>query len=219
MQYKGLIFDLDGTLADSLGFWKIAWDEFGNRYNNGEPFRPNEEDDKTIRTMLMTDAMELIHRHYGFGESGRELADLATALLRDFYENKVQLKPGMREFLKYHYDKGVPMCIASASALDLVQIAAKNCGIEQYFVRILSCSELGMGKDKPDVYLYAASVLGTAVNETCVVEDSLTALRTAKEAGMMTIGIYDQYTPLQDKIAATSDEYIAEGETIEKLIR
>lgn len=219
MQYKGLVFDLDGTLADSLGFWKIAWDEFGDRYNNGVPFRPSAEDDKAIRTMLMADAMELIHCHYGFGESGRELADLATALLLDFYENKVQLKPGMREFLKYHHDKGIPMCIASASALDLVKIAAKHCEIDSYFVRILSCSELGMGKEKPDIYFYAASVLGVEPSEICVVEDSLTALRTAKAAGMMTIGIYDQYTPLQEEIAAVSDEYIAVGETIERLIK
>ena len=219
MQYKGLIFDLDGTLADSLGFWGIAWDAFGKKYNNGASFCPSAEDEKAIRTMLMSDAMELIHRHYGFGKSGQELTDLATTLLRDFYENTVQLKPGIREFLEYHYAKGVPMCIASASALDLVQLAAKHCEIDSYFVRILSCSELGMGKDKPDIYLYAASVLGTDVNETCVVEDSLIALRTAKAAGMMTIGIYDKYTPLQEEIAAVSDEYVAAGETIQKLIR
>ena len=172
-----------------------------------------------MRTMLMSDAMELIHRHYGYGENGKELTDLATALLRDFYENKVKLKPGVREFLEYHYAKGVPMCIASASALDLVQLAAKHCEIDQYFVRILSCSELGMGKDKPDIYLYAASVLGTDVDEICVVEDSLTALRTAKAAGMSTIGIYDRHTPLQKEIEAASDVYIACGETLEKLIR
>lgn len=219
MQYKGLIFDFDGTLADSLGFWKMAWDEFGNRYNNGQPFCPTAQDEKAIRTMLMSDAMELIHRHYGFGENGKELTDLATALLRDFYENKVKLKPGVREFLEYHYAKGVPMCIASASALDLVQLAAKHCEIDQYFVRILSCSELGMGKDKPDIYLYAASVLGADVDEICVVEDSLTALRTAKAAGMSTIGIYDRHTPLQKEIEAASDVYIACGETLEKLIR
>lgn len=219
MQYKGLIFDLDGTLADSLGFWGIAWDAFGKKYNNGASFCPSAEDEKAIRTMLMSDAMELIHRHYGFGENGKELTDLATALLHDFYENKVLLKPGVREFLEYYYAKGVPMCIASASALDLVLVAAKHCDIEKYFVRILSCSELGMGKDKPDIYLYAASVLGTPVEETCVVEDSLTALRTAKAAGMPTIGIYDQHTPLQEEIAAVSDEYIACGETLEKLIK
>ena len=218
MKIKGAIFDMDGTLVDSLMLWDVIWDTFGEKFRGGS-FRPTEESDKAVRTMLLRDAMEYIHRQYDLGESGAQLLGIANDRVERFYENEVEMKPGAREFLQYCRDHGVKMCIASATEKRLVDVAVRHCGIGGYFDCILSCSEIGKGKDQPDIYLRAAECLGTEIGETCVFEDSLTAIRTADSIGMQTVAVYDRYNYGQTEMQAIAAEYIADGETWEKLIR
>ena len=211
---KGAIFDMDGTLVDSLMLWEVLWDAFSERFCDGRGFCPSKEDDKAVRTMLLRDAMQMIHEHYGFGRDGQELLDTANAIMSDFYQNRVELKAGVREFLEHLYAKGIKMCIASATAPDLVDLAVEHCGLGKYFSEILSCGVLGLGKDKPDIYLLARERLGTPLEETCVFEDSAVAIGTAVKVGMPVVGIWDKHNSDQDKIQAIATHYIAEGETL-----
>jgi len=214
---RGAVFDMDGTLVDSLFLWEMLWDRFAERY--GVPgFRPSEEDDKAIRTMTLKGAMEHIHARCGIGKDGDELLELANEMIEDFYNTKVTLKPGVLEFLQYCKKNGIPACVASATARNYVLAAMKHCGIGEYFTAVLSCSDLGKGKEEPDIFLLAAKTLGTEIGETCVFEDSLTAIKTAKAAGMKAVGIYDRYNYGQEELRQIADEYIAPGETLKKLI-
>ena len=90
--------------------------------------------------------------------------------------------------------------------------------IEKYFESIISCAEIGKGKDKPDVYLKALETLGTKTDETCIFEDSHIAIETADKLGIKTVGIFDKYNYDQDKIKNIASVYIADGETLKKLI-
>ena len=92
------------------------------------------------------------------------------------------------------------MCIASATDIELIKIAIKHCNIEKYFNDILSCAEIGKGKDKPDIYIKAQECLGTKTEETCIFEDSHIAINTADKLGMKTVGIYDKYNYGQEEI-------------------
>ena len=149
MNMKAAIFDMDGTLVDSLMIWDVIWSTFGKTYLNDLKFKPSVEDDKKVRTLPLKDAMYLIHDHYHLGKSGDEVLELANRILFDFYATDVQLKPGVAEFLEYCYHHNVKMCMASATAPELLDVALKHCDIEKYFSKIFSCGTLGKGKESP----------------------------------------------------------------------
>lgn len=218
MKIKGAIFDMDGTLVDSLMLWDILWEEFGTKYLNGVKFVPDEVADKAIRTMPLREAMEYLHERSGVGESGYDLFVTADEVFRNFYANRVTLKEGAKEFLECLYAKGVKMCVASATDPELVHISMKHCGIEKYFSKLFSCGELGKGKDQPDVYLMALEFLGTSVEETWVFEDAFVALNTAGQIGMPTVGVYDSHNFDPDKVAGKATLYVGPGENLTKLI-
>lgn len=214
---KGAIFDMDGTLIDSLCLWDVLWQRLGERYLNTATFRPSGEVDKAIRTMLLKDGMELVHKQCKIGESGAELLAAANEIFRNFYANEVELKPGVAEFLEECRKREIKMCVASATGPKLLKTAMEHCGIGHYFSRIFSCTEVGKGKDQPDIYDLAQEHLGTKLEETCVFEDSAVAIDTAHKAGMKTVAIYDQYNYGQEQMKATANVYVAEGETLMKL--
>ena len=215
---KGAIFDLDGTLVDSLILWDVIWEELGNRFLDGAKIVPAEADDKAVRTMTLKDAMDYIHSVYSVGEDGEELQEVVNEIIENFYAKEVKLKDGVLEFLECCYKKGIKMCIASASEKKFINIAVKHCSIEKYFDGIMSCSEVGKGKDEPDIYLKALDFLGTKKEETCVFEDSHIAIATANGIGMKTVGIYDKFNYGHDAMKKIATEYIEDGETLEKLI-
>ena len=218
-EMKAIIFDMDGTLVDSLMFWDVLWANFGEKYLGDKNFRPSEEDDKKVRTLTLKDAMQLVHDNYKLGESGEELLNCANQALIDFYSNDVTLKLGVKEFLEYCKNAGVKMCIASATAPELLSVALANCGIAQYFPKVFSCGAIDKGKDQPDVFLLAQRYLGESISDTWVAEDSLVAIETATKIGMPTIGVYDAYNYGQERIKEIATEYIAPGETLVKLVK
>lgn len=219
MEFKAAIFDLDGTLVDSLMLWEVLWSGFGERFLGDKNFTPSAEDDKAVRTLVLADAMELIHKNYSIANSGEELLEMANAIMRDFYSNDVKLKNGVKEFLEYCLNKGIKMCIASATAPELLKLAIKSCKLEKYFLKIFSCADYGVGKEKPDIFIIARDFLGTPNEETCVFEDSVVAIETASKIGMKTVGIYDKYNFGQERIKQIANEYIANGESLTKFIK
>ena len=112
----------------------------------------------------------------------------------------------------------IRMCIASASDKEMIKLALEHTGIDCFFSDVFSCADIEKGKDEPDIYLMAMDHLGCTVSETCVFEDSLVAIATAKKLGMKTVGIYDKFNYGQDEIKSISDIYIADGETLEKIL-
>lgn len=218
LDVKAAIFDMDGTLVDSLMLWDILSEAMAEAYPDKVGTVITDEDNKAIRVLPLRDGMQLLHDHYGIAASGEELFQLATDTFADFYANRVQLKEGVREFLDHLHTRGVKMCIASATNPDLVESAMDHCGIRHYFDTVFSCGVLGKGKDTPDIYLMAMEYLGEDMAYTWVFEDAFVAIQTATGIGMQTVGIYDKYNPYQDEIKAMATHYIAPGETLMKLV-
>ena len=218
IKIQGAIFDMDGTLVNSMILWDVIWEDIGRRYMNVEGFVPDADFDKTLRTMTLRGAMATIHEHYGVGESAEALFAEADALCRDFYANRVELKPGAREFLDRLYEAGIPMCLATATAPDLIPLSIARCDMAKYFGAVLSCVEIGKGKEHPDIFLEAQKRLGTPVEETWVFEDSYIALRTAHGIGMPTVGIYDKYNDFyHDLLESLSNIYNGDGHTLAEI--
>ena len=217
MKIKGAIFDLDGTLVDSLGFWDILWKVFSKKYciNN---FKPNKEEYKKVKTMTFENSMNFIYTKYNIGENGKELLEILKHTLKNYYESEVKLKNGVKEFLIYLYNKSIPMCVASATDIELVNLAIKHCEIDGYFMNVISCAEIGIGKDKPDIFYKALELLKTPIEETWLFEETLDALKTGKQIGFNTVGIYDKYNCEQDEIKKLSSIYISVNNTLATLL-
>lgn len=218
MEIKAAIFDMDGTLVDSLMVWDVLWSRFGSLFIKDEKFRPSEEDDKKVRTLKLNDAMDLIHKNYGFGKSGSELLKIANEMMIEFYSTDVKLKKGVKEFLENLKANGIKMCIASATAMELIEVAMNHCGLKQYFDKVISCADVGKGKDEPDVFLAAANFLGEKIEEIWLFEDSLVAIETARKIGMKTVGIYDKYNFGHERMKEISDLYVDDEETLLKVL-
>ena len=217
MNIKGAIFDMDGTLLDSLWGWEELWEWGGRKYLGFEGYRPDESVNKAVRTMVLSDAMEYIHTHCGIGRDAQELIDHFNEILPALYAEKFMIKPGAKEFLEYCRSRGIPMVLASATAKTFIDIALDTHDIRKYFDAVISCAEIGMGKEHPDVFLAALRILGTDIEDTYVFEDSYVALETAAAAGFGTVGVYDRYAFEQERLKASANFYIAEGETLMKL--
>lgn len=218
MHIEGAIFDCDGTLVDSLGFWQKFYSDISHTFFGDKPFIPRPEDDKAMRTQPLNFTASILHNNYGIGEGVEAVERWALDNLECFYRESVELKAGVRELLSHLRSRGVRMCIASASEAYLIKLVLSRHGVLDYFEDIISCSAVGAGKDKPDVFLAAEKFLETPHDATWVFEDSLLAIQTAKTAGFSVVGVYDACTFGQDKSRALSDEYIDCGESFEKLI-
>ncbi len=219
MEMKAIIFDMDGTLVDSLMVWDVLWASMGEKFLSDKTFRPSEDDDKKVRTLTLKDAMTLIHNNYNLGVNGDDLLECANQIIIDFYSNSVTLKSGAKEFLEHCKNNGVKMCIASATAPELLNIALKRCDVDKYFLKVFSCGEIGKGKDQPDIFLLAQEFLGESISDTWVAEDSLVAIETATKIGMPTVGVYDAFNYGQERIKEIATEYIAPGQSLLSLIK
>ena len=218
MNIKGAIFDCDGTLVDSLGFWEIYYKKVGDTFFGGERFVPAPEDDRAMRTQAIGFLGKIMHGKYGVTESEEAIKKWTLDVFEWYYREVVELKNGVRKLLAHLKSKGVKMCIASAAERKMIELVLGRHGVLEYFEGIVSCTEVGAGKDKPDVFLAAEKFLGTEHGRTWIFEDSVLAIETAKKAGFPVVGVYDSCTFGQDRAKALSDEYIDDGGSFAELI-
>lgn len=189
MNKQYCIFDMDGTIADSMGYWKHLEKE----YLLGKGISEADADETLKETQHQTipESMAMFIARFGFDGTVESLTEEFDSLMAEHYRNDVDIKPGAKEYLDQLREQGAKMCIASATSTPLVTIALKKMGISDYFEFTLSCVEVGHSKDHPDVFLEAARRLGCKPEEAAVFEDSLVATVSAKNAGFYTVGIYD----------------------------
>lgn len=202
---KGAIFDVDGTLLDSLRIW----DEADNFYLESRGLRPEPMLGRKLFTMSMEEGALYVKRTYGLPESVDEILEGVLEIIREFYRKDAALKPGADEFLRMLEKQGVKMAVATSSDRGLIEAALERLGVRNYFQRIFTCSEVGAGKNQPDIYWRACECLGTAPGETWVFEDAVHALVTAKQAGFLTCGVYDAYNDSrQEELQAQAHIYM-----------
>lgn len=217
MKIQGAIFDMDGTLVDSLSFWDFFWRDMGERYFGDPTFRMDAAHfDTHVRTMIFSRAISYIHGYLNIPCTAEEFDDFAAAYVHRFYSTVAKAKSGAYDLLSALRERGVGVCLASATDRRYLNIALESCGLAEFFTprTILSCSDIGVGKERPDVFLTACKVLGTPVSATAVFEDSALALKTAKDAGFVTVGVYDKLHTPTNRLCEWSDIYLGEGKNL-----
>ena len=209
MDKKYCIFDMDGTLVDSMPYW--------NRLSPDYLISRGITDDigdlmERIKTKTMPEACALLKKEFDLPEAVEEIAGHLGSVMREHYEKDIPAKTGVTEYLRALRDEGSTLCIVTATAPPLVRLCLDRLGLADLFEFILSCEEVGHGKDRPDAFFEAARRLGARPEETAVFEDAFVALRTAKEAGFYTVAVHDRFSENWEESAGIADEVIARWE-------
>lgn len=214
MKIKGAIFDMDGTILDSLMFWDILWRQIGEKYMGNAEFRPCDEVNKNVRTMIYADAMAYFKEYYNIPGETEDFVRFAKDSITEFYKTTAKPKAGAKEILESLKAKDIKLALASATSLSKIKLALEYHGMLKYFDFVLSCAEIGAGKEKPDIYMKAASLMELSPEDIAVFEDSFVALETARGAGFRTVGLFEKYNFNQERMKKASDIYMSEGETL-----
>lgn len=201
---KGAIFDLDGTLLDSTPMWYTI----GKKYLAGLGKEAAPGLDDTIHAMSLYQAACYLRDEYGLNKTAGEIMADINNMISSFYFEELELKEGAAEFIRYMAGNGIKMCIATATDRPYVEAALTRCGIREYFSEILTCTEVGHGKDEPHIFRKGLEILGTERENTLVFEDSCYAVLTAAKDGFRVIGIYDSQEKRQEEIKANTEKYI-----------
>ena len=200
---KGAIFDMDGTVIDSMAEWESMRVRFLEQH--GIPV----EDALATKLLDMTLAQSAayIKETYDVEETLEEILSEFQSIMRGHFTRGLPTKKGIVDFLKHLRAQGVPCCIASATDPELVELALARSGVREYFDVIFSTKTIGRSKQYPDIYEQAFAYMGTDRAHTWVFEDAAYALRTASAAGFPTVAVYDRYEPLQDEMHARATVY------------
>lgn len=203
---KGAIFDLDGTLLDSLWVWRDVDINFLGKRN----ITVSDEYVKAICTMGFEGAADYTIEQFGLDETPEEVIAEWFALAVEEYSDHVELKPGAKEYLSYLKNSGIKLAVATSSDPGLYEPALKNNGIYELFDEIVSVCEVERDKSYPDIYEEAARRLALQPSECMVFEDILKGIRSAKQGGFRTVAVYDEHaTDEAELIEKEADLYIS----------
>lgn len=206
MNKKYAIFDLDGTLVDSMKYWKNLTREY---LNIKGVYDIPEEIFKLIKPITMIESASLFIERFGLNGTPESVAQEMNHIMDQHYFNDIPLKDGVKEYLDKLDKEGKNMCVASATAIPLVEGCLSRLGILDYFSFVLSCETNGKGKNDPDIYLEAAEKMGAKPEDIAVYEDALYAAETAKKAGFYVIGVFDENSEKKfDRLKEIADEVI-----------
>ena len=203
---KGIIFDLDGTLLDSMTVWSSIDREF--LIENGIKDPPPEVSD-VVKKMTVDESSQYFIDRFGLSCTKEYVIKRIEDMVRQRYEEQIPLKSHAAELLDFLDRRNISYGVATATYKGLAEAALKRCGVFDRMKFLLTDWEYSTGKNFPDIFLGAAERLGTSIEDTLVVEDSLHCIETAKAAGFPVCGVYDSIAePDMPRIIGLSDYYV-----------
>ncbi|EJO5347487.1 HAD family phosphatase [Clostridium botulinum] len=202
---EGAIFDLDGTLIDSLGLWeKIDYDFLNKRNLTVPPDLKN-----NIESLTFDEGADFFKKNFKLKESKEEILKEWNSMVVKEYSHNIKLKNNAKDFLINLKNKGVKLAIATNNTPELTKLVLENNKILHLFDSITTICEVTRNKTFPDIYLLCAKKLNLSPEKCAVFEDILPAIKAAKAAKMKTVGIYDPSSENQkNEIKKIVDYYI-----------
>lgn len=203
---KSLLFDFDGTLFDSM----FVWDTAGEVYLRSLGKEAEADLQSVLKPMSLLQSAQYIREKYHISFSVEDIMAGVNRSVEEFYFHVVQPKPGVIAFLEELRRRNIRMCIATATDRYQVEAALRRCGLRHFFSEIFTCTEVGSGKDKPDIFRRAMEHLQTDRSSTAVVEDAYHAAYTAKRDGFPVVAVYDSHENRQRELLSLADVYLAD---------
>lgn len=198
------IFDLDGTLVDSMPYWSESilsfLDEIGFNYPT--------DIIKILTPLGIIEGAKYLNS-IGLNIDPETVRAETERIMLGFYENTIATKPYIKDYLEKLKNNGCRLFILTASERRFALPCLKRNGILDLFEKIFSCSDFSLSKSKPDIYFAAAKEIEADIKDIVFYDDNLGSISGAKSAGLTTIGVYDKSSEEDiDKIKAIADGYI-----------
>lgn len=213
MQKKGVIFDLDGTILDSMNVWKEIDVKFLGRRGLEVP----EDYFRNIAPLGFDGAAAYTIERFGFPETPEQIIAEWDKMAVDAYAKEVELKPFAKEYLLSLKKKGIQLGIATSCEPQMFLPALERNGILELFESYTTVREVPRGKEFPDIYERQVEKMGLLPKECAVFEDILKAVQGANAGGFYTVGVYDVHSEYEwEEIQKQADRFIY---SYEELIR
>ena len=204
MKITGAIFDLDGTLVDSMKIWDVLPGKVVRSFGA----EPTDDLAYQLAAMDKQEAADYMIKTFLLPLSREEVLNRVNELVDEEYSSIVPLKKGADVLLEFLHSNKIPCSIATASEVSQAEQAMKRLGQWEGFQFVLSCMQCG-SKSSPQIYYQAAERMGTAPEQTLVFEDALHAAQTAKKAGFVVVGVFDPSSATDEqKMRAVCDFYL-----------
>lgn len=212
MRLHAAVFDMDGTLLDSMHIWN----QVGPKALRAAGFDPEPDLHEKLKVMTFQAGAQYCKDRYHMPQTVEEIVAMTLAPVEDFYFHQVQAKPGVPPFLSLLKMQGVEMYVATNTERRLAEAGLRHAGIAPYFKGLITCSEAGAGKaGSPEIFLRAMRRLRGNLQNTVIFEDALHAIRTAKAAGFRVCAVYDPSAEAdQEEIRRLADTYIRSFEEL-----
>lgn len=210
---EAVIFDLDGTLIDSMWMWKNIDIEYLGRFGIEFP----EDLQTNIEGMSFSETAVYFKNRFQIKDDLEQIKKDWNEMARGKYENEVPVKEGVVDFLNYLKSQNIPAGIATSNSKELVQLILEKHQLSGYFQSIRTSCEVEKGKPSPDIYLLVAKDLGVNPENCLVFEDVPQGIMAGKNAGMRVCAVYDEYSnPVLEKKKQLADYYI---DTIKEVMK
>lgn len=188
---KGVIFDIDGTLLDSMPLWN----HLGERYLQKLGFTEEETEglSQRISTMPFAEGIHYIKKEYSLDIAEERIREQLQEMIAGAYRDEIALKAGAKEYLQFLKERGIPCILATAGDASLATAALKRLKVWEEFQGLLLCEDFKTSKQEAKIYFFAMERLSLSrPEEVLVCEDVLHAVKSAKQAGFQVCGILDE---------------------------
>lgn len=200
---KACIFDLDGTLLDSMSLWQNVDRKYLARF--GIEFDPKYSEE--IKKMSFNESAIYFIEKFNIPRTEEEIKHDWNEMVEVEYRDNILAKEGTHELLESLYKHNIKMCIATSCNKKHAQMALERLGIAKYFSFVLTCAEVGKNKEFPDVFYACANKLKVKPEECFVFEDLYMALKVSSDEGFKTVGIYDHLSAHEKEAAKEVCDY------------
>lgn len=208
---KAVIFDLDGTLVDSMWMWKEIDIEFLGRYGYECPDDLQNE----IQGMSFSETALYFKERFELSMTTHEIKEIWVQMSIEKYRSEVPLKTGAEPFLEYLRSMDIRTGIATSNGRDMVDAVLVSLNVDKLFDRVTTACEVASGKPSPDIYLKVAADLCVNPEDCLVFEDIPVGILAGKRAGMRVCAIEDEFSlDLTKEKKELADYYIKDYEEL-----
>ncbi len=211
-RFKGIIFDLDGTLISS----ESVWNDIDYRFLKKRGYDVPEDYCKIVSAMNFHQAAVYTNERFKLNENLNDIEQEWADMARDEYADSIPEKPGARDFLIRLKEKNIKIALATASSEFLYKPALERLGMYEYFDFFAVTDNVKRGKGFPDIYEYACRGLSLETEDCAVFEDIIEAVRGAKAGGFYTVACMDRIHKKDcEQLKAESDFYFYDYNLLE----